>query len=83
MDFKASRLAAERPSPLTTTSSSLLLMVTVVAVEPDSSDRTAEPTAAAVRPYWEAASRFMVIFTCLTSLAMEVVTSTASGSRLI
>ena len=83
MDFSASRLAADRPSPLTTTSSSLLSMVTVVAVEPDSSDRTAAPTVAAVRPYWEAASRFMVTVTCSTSLASEVPTSTASGSREI
>ena len=80
MDFSASRLAAALPSPRTTTSSSLLLMVTVVAVEPDSSDRTAAPTEAAVRPYWEAASRFMVTVTCLTSLVSEVDTSTASGS---
>ncbi len=83
MDRRASRLAAEEPLPRTTTSSSLFPMVTVVAVAPDSSERTAAPTAAAVRPYWEAASRFMVMVTCSTSFPSEVLTSTASGSWLI
>ena len=55
-------------------------MVTVVAVAPDSSERTAAPTVAAVRPYWAAVSRFMVTTTCSTCRSMEVVTSTASGS---
>ena len=55
-------------------------MVTVVAVEPVSSDRTAPPTLAAVRPYWAAASRFMVTFTCGTVSARELFTSTASSS---
>ena len=63
MDRRASRLSVAEPSPLTTTSSSLLLMVTEVAVEPVSSSRTAAPTWAAVRPYWAAASRFMVTLT--------------------
>ena len=51
MERRASRLAEEAPSPRTTTSSSLLSMVTVVAVVPVSSERTAAPTVAAVRPY--------------------------------
>ena len=58
-------------------------MVTVVAVAPDSSERTAEPMVAAVRPYWEAASRLMVTVTWSTRLAAEVVTSTASSSWAI
>ena len=58
-------------------------MVTVVAVVPVSSDRTAEPTEAAVRPYWAAASRFMVTLTWGTCVAREVLTSTASGSWAI
>ena len=80
MEFRASRLWLAFPSPRTTTSSSSLSMVTVVAVAPDSSERTAAPTVAAVRPYWTAVSRFMVTTTCSTCRSMEVVTSTASGS---
>ena len=83
MERRASMLSAEEPSPRTTTSSSWLSMVTVVAVAPDSSERTAAPTVAAVRPYWEAASRFMVTVTCSTCRAMEVSTSTASGRAAI
>ena len=60
MDFRASRLAAAEPSPRTTTFSSLLSMVTEVASLPVSSDRTAPPMAAAVSPYWAAASRSTV-----------------------
>ena len=58
-------------------------MVTVVAVAPVSSARTAAPTAAAVSPYWAAASRRMVTFTCGTCSLRELVTSTASGSAEI
>ena len=65
------------------TSISLLSMVTVVAVVPVSSARTAAPTAAAVRPYWEAASRFMTTVTWSTCLDREVSTSTASGRAAI
>ena len=80
MERRASRLLAAAPLPRMTTSISLLSMVTVVAVEPVSSDRTAAPTPAAVRPYWAAASRRMVTVTWGTCRARELVTSTASGS---
>ena len=58
-------------------------MVTFVAVEPVSSDRTAWPMEAAVRPYWAAASRFTETFTWGTSSDRELFTFTASGRASI
>ena len=83
MERRASRLCPAVPSPRTTTSSSLLSMVTVVAVVPVSSERTAAPTAEAVRPYWAAASRCRVTFTWGTCWDREFFTSTASGRAWI
>ena len=80
MERRASRLSAALPSPRTTTSSSRLEIMTVVAVLPVSSERTAMPMEAAVRPYWAAASRFTVTFTWGTCTARELLTSMASGS---
>ena len=83
MARRASRLVPALPSPLTTTSISLLFRNTVVAVSPVSWERTAAPIPAAVRPYWEAASRLMVTSTWGTCFATELVTSTASSSWAI
>ena len=55
-------------------------MVTVVAVSPVSSDRTAEPMLAAVRPYCEAACWLIVTSTWGTCSDTELTTSTASSN---